>query len=188
MITTTELKQYLNITDSTLDSFLSNVITHCTAKIEAEICTSLSSSSRTRYFNGNSMTLYLINDLNVTALTSLRYREDPTDSWTTISPSLYGIHNVGLLHYVYFSDVFDSSYTYELVYTAGYSTIPTDLKTLCIELSASWFNDSEHGKGRLGLNSQSITIHGQVGTNSFHNVWETRVKPELQKYRVFVLA
>lgn len=185
MVTTTEVKTYLKITDTALDSFFTTLIDECTDKINKYCRTTLSSSSRTFIFQGNGLGLKLIKDINVTAITALKYKENIEDSWITIS-SDFSLHKEGTLAYLYYKNGLGSM-LYEVTYTAGYSTIPAELKGVCIEMVAIKYLESKQGENRLGKLTTSNTIQGQVNTTTFANLMSTRWADILNNYKVVLV-
>ena len=65
----------------------------------------------------------------------------------------------------------------KVVYDAGYTTVPYDLKMACIELAAFWYEKFK--SHRIGLQSVSNT----AGTNSYVEDMPGLVKQTIERYR-----
>ena len=118
----------------------------------------------------------------INSITSIKYKEKPTDSLTTISSTDYAING----RYIYSESGFTKTYIYEVIANFGYSTIPDDLVSIATEMVAIKFRESKNGDDSLGKGTMSDSKSGCAANTSFIDM-NTKFKPILDKYRKYVI-
>lgn len=172
IVTNTNVKNYLDISGSDLDSFITDAI----SKIEADIiafCGQEIEESTVDFIRyGNGKSLMLLKNDPVTAINNLYYRDKPTDSWTEeTDSSKFSLVNHEGIYSIYYDDGFDSSYEYKLNYTYGYSTVPEDIKKVAIEMTAdyllnSYATDLSEAQ-RHGIKQKATGFSGDTQTTTY---------------------
>ncbi len=179
IISLTELKNYLNVSGTTNDTFYTQLINEATNYINNFVRYNVESGSRTIYFSSQSGCYLFLNDINVTAITTLKYKSLPTENYTTVSSAKYALQKIQGLQYLYCEDGYGYEIN-ELVYTAGYSTIPDVIKNVAIEMVTMKIKESGLGKSQLGLAVQTETRNNVTETNqiqSLQNKWHNMLQP-----------
>ena len=180
----TNVKAYLNISGSTLDTLLTPFISQAQKEIENYVGRDLSYGSKTIYRKLNdSTTLLLIDDI-VNSLTSLSYRNTPIDTWTAIDSSKYALTQLNGNYFIYYD--FGSDIEYKIVFNGGYSTYPSDLEQVAIEMVVIKLNESGAGKDLLGKGQVASAFSGTNETTTYIDMFEKRWKRVLQAYKVYL--
>jgi len=184
LITTAQLKSYLKITTNDLDTFLATLIDQAENEITYYVGTALGSSSKTALFGGNSLSIRYMGKLLVTAISSLSYRVTPLDSYVTISSIDYTFYEENGLHWLHYDGIFTAGYQYKVVYTSGYTTIPSDLQAVCLEMCAVKYRDSRQGQNTLGQASVVVNVAGVNSQTSYISLWDLSWKKRLVPFRI----
>lgn len=184
MITITQLKKYVNYTDSDLDGYFQSIIDQ-TENFITEYCQQPideTTVQEVRHGN-NTVRIALPNTTPVSDLT-VEYREVTGTTYSEVTGC--SIVTIGGLPYVYNPNFFYTSRIYRFSYTAGWDIVPEALQRIAIEMSAVAYNEqsSGHGKGLVGLSSVSDNFSGVAKTTTFRNLWMDRWFRELTTYRV----
>lgn len=183
IVSLSEFKTEINFTsgDTTNDTLFTEYIKRAQNIVEQYLNYTVESSSKTDYFYGDSSASYYLSFIPTTTISTLKYKTDLLGSYTTVSSAKYSIYQANGLYYLYYEDGFNESYYYELVYTQGYSTIPTAIKKAVLELAASYYK--EKTRGSLGLLSEGKTLNGIASTTVYANVWSYQTLNELRMFR-----
>lgn len=170
IVSLVELKRYMNISDTTEDTALesyidmvsSHIETYCDRKIAVQ-----SVSSEIHDGDGSSKLYthyYPITQLSTETtpstaqkLAALQYRDSPDSSWTDIEDDYDHVFLDTRKPYIelYEETFYSGHQNIKVSYKAGYSTIPGDIKQVCLEMIVSLWNDSLKGENRLGKQSVS---------------------------------
>lgn len=189
MITLTELKTYLNITDSNKDSLLQSCIDASVKEIEDYCNRKLSSGTYTEYLNGNGRTEIYLRNYPINEVTSILYYTDydgyddifitgdtPENSVLIIEQT----NCIKLLKCYYF---FKGCKNIKITYTAGFDTddAPEDIKSVLLELSSiKYYNSPVSGHARLGKASDNVNSATGESTTFKDPDWKT----VLNKYKI----
>jgi hypothetical protein len=122
--------RYSQVADS-IDGDITEVIAQAETHIEGLVDRTLSSASYTEYSFPRSNEIFLLNR-PVTALTSVDRRASYTDAWTSLDVGTFDIERDGKIGTVVSRDADVAGYEVKVVYTAGYATIPSDIKAAVI--------------------------------------------------------
>lgn len=170
IITNTDVKTYLSVTESTFDSTITDYISKVESEIIDMIGQEVESGTRDVIFKGNGKTRHLLLNNPVTLLNTLSYRAVPTDDWTVVSSSDYTLYEADSVYWIYYN-LFNSSYEYKANITYGYATVPEAIKSVAIEMTTDKLLDSNilniNDAFRHGLNTRAEGVNGYTGTTSF---------------------
>lgn len=187
MITLTELKSYLNITDTSKDVFLQSCIDSSVKEIEDFCNRKISTGTYTEFLDGNSKSEIYLRNTPINTITSISYfdgydtydnifisGDTPLNSAQIISQS----NSVRLLKGYFF---YKGCKNIKIVYTAGYSTTPDDIKSVLLEIaSLKYYNSPLSGHARLGKASDNTSSATGESTSYEKPDWKT----VLSKYRL----
>ena len=145
LCTRKEFKDYLNITgdDNTKDNLIHDLIGRVSKAFETYCGRSFVQETFTEYYDGDGMNQIFLDHYPVQSITSLH---DDSD-WVWGSDTLIASSNYRIMdeRSIVYDGMFSTSrQSVKVVYVAGYSTIPTDLKQVCIEEVARLFKRAEN--------------------------------------------
>lgn len=173
LVTITEVKQFVKPKDTnfevSLSSFYTNIISYVSDSIENYCKKTLVAKDFTGYYNtSNCDTLYLDNT-PINSVSSLKYRTDPTQPY---SNNVITSSNQKILIYPNYIQIYNGYLNsgfkaIEIIYNAGLTTIPGDLKLVTLEMCQMIYNNSNRGNSFLGLKSISDSFNSNAGTMSF---------------------
>lgn len=191
LITIDALKSYLaiDVSNSDNDDILDTIIAYTGALISGYCNQSIELTDRTVTVDGDGCKTIMLYNFPVSAITSVRYRITPVDSWITLAngSDYVPTYQNGIAQ-IYFPERCIKGFSnYEITYSYGYSSIPFDIQLTAIEIATLIYKDSEiqggSKGGRLGLASVSESINGISGSTSFQDYWNTKWKRVLAQYR-----
>jgi len=206
LLTFADVKDYLNIgvasADTAQDVWLQEVLSDVSRDIEISCRRKIAVQSITgEIYDGSSWrsqgtnriyTVYApITQLSTEGtpsdaqkLASVQYRDDPDSAWTDLVTDVD--HLIIGPDYIEAYDAFFplGSKNIKLSYKAGYSTIPQDLKMVCLEMVAMvWKESNRSGIGLLGESSKSSSGLGSSVTRSLMDL-NPRWEKVLGRYRM----
>ena len=207
LIVVADAKDYLNIgsSDTNQDAWLQEIISDLSAEAELyckrkfavqsvadEIYDGLSwrvSEDRRRI----STVYFPVTQLSTQAtpsdaqkLAAVQYRNDPDSSWTDIETDVDHIFFNPRWDYI---ELYDEAFPYgvqniRLSYKAGYSTVPQDLKIVCLEMTAMmWKESNRSSQGILGMSTTTDSYQGGAATKTFRDMKPLWAKT-LNRYRI----
>lgn len=136
-----ELKTYLGITTASEDALLTMLLDSANDFVEGYIGREIASASYTEYFDGDGQREILLNNYPVASITSFEENTGTLNVpvWTAIDASTYKLSpNVGkIFMYCFKRRGFQN---YKVVYTAGYTTIPGDIKLATLKIASGYYN------------------------------------------------
>lgn len=187
MITLTELKTYLKITDTSKDAFLQSCIDSSVKEIEDYCNRKLTSGTYTEYLDGNSKSEMYLRNTPINSVTSISYFDgyDTYDDIFTVgdttSNSILIIQQSNLIKLLKGYFFYAGCKNIKIVYTAGYTTTPDDIKSVLLELaSVKFYNSPLSGHARLGKASDNVNSATGESTSYKDPDWKT----VLNKYRL----
>lgn len=147
LCTREEVKSYMSMTgsNSDIDSTIKDLCNRLSATIESYCGREFSSAEYTEYHNGYGNVILYTNNYPVTSVSGIW--EDTSRDWpvnTEVDSDEYFV-NEGA---IYRRDAYflDWPMSIKIIYTAGYATIPYDLKQACIvEVARSYEQRKEQG-------------------------------------------
>lgn len=175
------------VNDTTLDAAIDRWILQA-AGIAKSICKQpISQETITKYFDGPlNGCHYRTGYTSPVSLTSLSYRQLPTDSWTAISSSFLAVDKTDIYYTNGFPDL-----QYKLVCDVGYtsSNVPADIIQAYAVLVVSAYKRSNIGEsaGSIGVSSITLSRSGETTTTITMKDVTPEVKALLQPYTVIWL-
>lgn len=158
--TLSELKSYLGITGSSEDTLLGLLLDSANDFVLGYICREIESATFTEYFDGDWQTEILLKNYPVTSITSFEYNSGTlnTPVWTTVDPTLYkNSPNTGKIFLSFYK--IRGFQNYKVVYVAGYTTIPWDIKLATLKIASGYYNTrSSDGIKSEGVAGDSIVF------------------------------
>lgn len=196
ILTAAEVKAYMGILSSSTDkdtiigTFISDVSLWIENYLEKKV---VSQTVTDEKGSGDGTEFYYPKYSPVTAVTTLTYRGTPTSSYANVVSNSSNILVDPDGDYI---EVYGTVFPYgrlnlKLTYTAGYSTVPNEIKQVAYEMVATRFresNDPALGQNRLGIQSKSRTEGGGVtNASTFVDMlprWERILKRYVRKVPV----
>lgn len=170
IITNTDVKNYLDITETAYDSKITDYISKVESEIIEFIGQNIESGDTDVIFKGNGKSKTLLVNCPVTLVNTLSYRETPLEDWTVIDTDLYKLYYEDSVYWIYY-DYFNSNYQYKANITYGYDTIPEALKMIAIEMTTDLILNSRGIIGndgfRHGIVSKADSVNGYTSTTGF---------------------
>jgi hypothetical protein len=153
IITLSDTKKYLGFEGaSDYDEILKSLINLVSSWTEMLIGRKIEATNVTEYFDGGTLEI-ILNHFPVNSVASVKYNAGTqnTPNWQTISAEDYTKYlGEGIIKHV---SIFpDGDRNIEVVYNAGFSTVPDDLKLLALELVGRLFNQRK----AQGIKSESM--------------------------------
>ena len=177
-----DYKAYLNVVSSDTDDILETIADAAEKEIEAYLGFDLESDDKTEYYDGSGREVLVLDEYPVTAVTTISYWDG--SDWVDLTSDDYNAKRIKNL-----SSVFTDGYTFEegtmnykVVYTAGYSTIPSDINLAMKKLTRLRWDETPFGMNRLGLNSKNNS-GGVQSSLSFKADAEKEIFNSIAKYR-----
>jgi len=162
------LKSYLNLSVATHDTLLENLIDRTTELFEnftnrklkardySYISTAAAYDSDNATIDGNGRDAIPAPQFPINSLTTLRVDTMEIDARGGVNQSGYVLDKasgiIRLAGYIFGKGLRNV----ELVYNAGYSTVPEDLEQACIEQAAWAFRESGAGSALLGVSAKTM--------------------------------
>lgn len=187
LTTSTAVKSYLDISASTWDTLLGNLITQCTEWIEG-YCGGRRfvkpSSAVTEYYDGDrdddGRTILFLKSYPIVSITSISYMSGAYNAptWNLFDAASYYLPDT-TKNEVHFAELPVGRQNIKVIYTAGYesASLPNDLVLACIQLVARQFNKRK---------SQGV-LNESVGGASlgWSNELDIELRKTLNRYRSF---
>lgn len=157
LVTRQEAKDYLQITTTTYDTLIDSLIQKASGLIESQANRLFGENSYEEIYFGNDSESICLDHYPVIDVDYLSQDIDTENRITNdlIKPSDYFVRvEDGLLELI--DDVFCKSTAYRTIYvkySAGYETIPADIKLACLNLISKKYNDITDK--RSGIQSKS---------------------------------
>ena len=201
MITVSEIKDFLYITDTGQDTWLTEQILNVTGEIQGYCNEVFAETNREDelYDGDGSHRLYLrhypVIQLSVETtptdaeiLASIQIRGTPDDAWEDLEDDVDFIFTDPKWSYIeLYSAIFPfGRKNIKLSYVSGYATIPTDLKLVAIEMVAMhWKKSNRSAIGLLGESSKTTSGLANTTTRQLLDL-EPKWKKVLNRYRRLV--
>jgi hypothetical protein len=182
-----EVQQYVNNTTSSLTSFIQSSISAVSQSFSNYVG-GISEQTYTEYYDGTGTNMLMIMHTPITSISSVQYQLYPTGTFLNFyegSLSANIQYDDGGWIELYDIRFYQGKNNIKIVYSAGYSTIPADIKQACIEEVAMLMDNSNVtgvGKGNLGIKNKSSSNE----TYSFENISSSTEKV-LDYYRKIIL-
>ncbi|MBP2638375.1 MAG: hypothetical protein H6Q72_4282 [Firmicutes bacterium] len=151
------VKQYLNLSNTTSDAFLSRLISAASAFVVTWVKRDLLSASYTEQRNGNGSCRMMLKNTPVTAVSSLTVNGHsiPASTQPGISPGYWFDDKMLYVKGYSFPNGFGNV---TIDYTAGYTTVPLELEQVVIELVANKYKRRDRiGEDSKDLGGQTVS-------------------------------
>lgn len=189
MLALTELKTYLNVTDSSKDTLLQSCIDAAIRELEDFCNRRLTEGSYIEYADGNNKTELYLRNTPINSITSIEYfdeydtYEDLFTGTDTASNSILILTQSNLIKLLKGYFFYKGCKNIKITYTAGYdeTNAPKDIKNVLTEMaSIKFYNSAFSSHARLGKASDNInSATGEAVTYKAPD-WKT----VLNKYRL----
>jgi hypothetical protein len=173
-----EVKNYLGITtiDSTEDALIETLIDGVSKLFEMYCGTVFEATEYTEFYDGDGTSCLFPYNYPITSISGIW--DDMSWEWgdnTKIEATNYRIKNSNtiILRDIVF---YDYEQNIKIIYTAGYITIPADIKQACVEETARKYKGKEH------IDMVSLSF-GTESTTKYINDLLPTTKTVLSKYR-----
>lgn len=189
MIKVADLKSYLKIASSELDSFLQTIIDQTVDEIKSYCRRNFIKGDYYDYLaNQNEKKEYYVKNYPLDEILEIKYFNEDNQNWEdlinqnddTIANSTLILSNIGkiiLLKGYLFKEITRIKYRGGYEFSNTTNLIPNDLQKVVLELSSCNFFKSAKGKSWLGIDSQNIGGASSEGISiDLDRIWENSKK------------
>ncbi len=182
--TLAQYKQYLKITDTSLDDWLTDQITEIEDGIRICLGRSLETATFTEVYNGDGSNELVLNQFPVTSITNVYYMDEDAETWTEyVDETDYDRLVIDYSKLIMVGGVFyEGVGNIKVIYVAGYSTIPGTIKKAAKELLTLAYKNCPAYDGRLGLLSKNKSA-GVSASDVFDPNAEKKIFDKIRFYR-----
>ena len=177
-----DYKEFLNVTSSDTDDILETIAEASEKEVERYLKFDFESESKIEYYDGSDRSVLVLDSFPVTAITSISYWDG--SDWVALTTDDYNDLRIKNQSSVYLDGYVFTKGTmnYKVVYTAGYTTIPTDIQLVIKKVTKINWDSTPLGRNSLGLNtiSNSAGVQSNLNINRFA---KEDVLKELEEYR-----
>ena len=189
IITAAEAKAYMGLSGSDKDTIIGTFITDASTWIEEYLGRKVVASQTVteEVGNGTGTEYFTPKFPPVTAVSTLKSRGSPTGSWAAIVSDSSNI----LIDPINgdFVELYGTTFpagrsNIQITYTAGFASMPNEIKQVCYEMVAVRFRDSNDpglGANTIGLDSHSRSSSGGSSTSKTYldmiPKWEKALAP-----------
>lgn len=152
-----DIYEFTNKTSTTvLDAFFTNWITRISTEFETACDRRLFKQSLFGYYNGDNSNVLLVRNYPIQNISSVNIRSSVNHTWVDITNDIDESY-LNSYKITAKTNVFPiGNATVKLEYTAGYNSIPEDLKGRTIQEVVLIFKKSALGDERIGAQSKTI--------------------------------
>ncbi len=195
LVTLAKYKSYLGIAsnDTTKDTDLTDLQSSVEARVKEYLLRDIESTTYTdELYNGSGWGGLVLRQYPVTAVSSISVYEGigagNVETWTTLVEHTHydrkiipsESYSVLLENYIFTKGI----QNYKITYTAGYSTIPSDIQLACKELmKIVYANSPISGNNRLGFLSVSSNAGGGSQSLSIDPDIEEKILKKIECYK-----
>lgn len=200
IVTVQEVKDFLKITDTTLDTWFTDLIGKVQADIESYCGRQFESTSHTdEIYSGNGSSRLELKDWPVIQLSlaatpssaditgSIEYRNDVDSAWQDLETDVDHIITDPDWWYVELVDNFFpiGKFNIRVSYISGYATVPEEVQQVALEKVVMKYKASNKGHGLLGETSRNESGLGFNSSTSLKDM-EKEWNRVLDRYRKLV--
>lgn len=176
--------------DTSMDALIGRMIAAAEDEIENIICQPVEASTQVIYWDGMGEQEHaLLYTVPVTS-TSLKYRQNPTDAWTTVAPADYAVRPRHFGKTLWYKDGFVPFQEYEYTATIGWAAanVPADILVSGYELVKELYYETPYA-GQSERFGMTAVTEGQGGTTFSKAIQRMRpiIAERLQPYRLYVI-
>jgi hypothetical protein len=163
-VTLAQAKGYLKIPllDLTQDSIVEFFVNASSDLMESEMDRKIKSQSLTEYYDGKINNILMLKEYPIVSISSVKFDASGqfSGSETTVPSTDYGITDDN--NSLYYRGYFPAGYkNIQVIYTAGYATVPMDLQNACLWAVMYYYQMRENkdiGRTSKGKGDESISI------------------------------
>lgn len=161
------VKEFVGITSVNDDALLTRLINDASTLMQSWLSRDITSATYTQKLDGKGIDEITLTNYPITAVSALTI--------DGITPTAYGFDDNNI--YLTDGSVFTKGKrNITVTYTAGFTTVPTDLEQVCVDLVATKYRERD----RIGLDSKALAGETTAfSTRDFPN----RAKAILTQYR-----
>lgn len=176
LTTVLKVKSFLGIENTTDDAKLADLVTRCSAAIATFLSRAIATTTFTEKYDGNGSDVLMLRNYPLASVSSL------TVDGAAVTASADGLTNYGFGlgdTYIFFvGGVFPRGRrNVAITYSAGFSSVPTDIEQACIEMVA----DRYKLPSRIGEKSKALPQGGSVSYDTEH--MSAKVRGLLNPYK-----
>lgn len=173
--------------DTSMDALIGRMISAAEDEIDGIINQPVESTSVVLYWQGQGEVEHrLFYTVPLSAVT-LKYRQDPTIAWTTVSSSDYAVKKTAYGYMVWYKNAFQEDLEYEFTGTVGWSsaTVPADIAVAGYELVKEMYYETPYAGQSERFGVSGVT-EGQGGTTFSKAILRMRplIQEKLAHYRM----
>ena len=185
-----DVKETLGITTNTQDNLIIRKINQATKIIQNYCDNTFSNQTYTETYNGSPQGRTLVlRHSPVISLTSLSYRNTSLNesNFSAVDTNLYFLdNNSGSINFL---DSFWGDWSeWQVVYSAGYSSIPADVSEACVTLACYLFQNPISGQGVHMIQEGARRVQYQMDTKSTNLIERLGLDVMLDTYTDIVIA
>lgn len=186
LVSNNEMNLYLQregSLETSLSGFVNSTIQLISDKFEEYVGRTLIAQNFIGYYDGTGCNKLFTENYPINNIISLQYRNSPIDSWTDFYT---GSATANILTYSNHIQLYSNYFPFgkkniKIVYNAGYTSTPGDIKQCAIEAVKQHYDNSNFKSNRLGLKSSNGG--GDASTSqTYEDIWDKH-KIVLDSYR-----
>lgn len=193
LVTLAKYKEYLKITDTILDTEIGDIANAVETRVKEYLHRDIESTTFTdEYYNGNGRNYMVLRQFPITAVSAIKEYDGLNPSnvemWETL------VQGTDYERLIFATDeattLYMDGYTFEsgmqnykITYTAGYSTIPSDIQMACKELVKIVYDNSPLNQNRLGFLSISDSAGSASENLSLDGEIEMKILKKIEHYK-----
>lgn len=191
LVTLDEVFPYLGIESSTSTTAFVDFAIQCISDTyDNYVGYCLSQNSYVGYYDvSNDLKLYPDN-IPIQSISAINYRFFPLSDWITIDSKYY----VAYADYIFFWNYYPYTFSFwnpkslKITYSAGFPTIPYDLKKICIEDVVNMIQESGFNEENIRLGKNLLGVKSKNANQETYSFGELDIKHQniLNKYKKYI--
>jgi hypothetical protein len=162
LVTLAEYKSYIGITSATQDNAIKSIIPKASALVKStcrRTFVDYVNDAKTDVFASGSARVYL-KEFPVLAISSVEYSSDYGATYTALVEFTDYVVNLedGYIDFLNWEIIPQQLNAYRVVYTAGYETLPEDIKVACLDLITYYLKSDMSVKSQRDAGSNTVQI------------------------------
>lgn len=192
LVTLAKYKEYLKIADTSFDTQLTDIQSAVEKRVKEYLGRDIEATTYTdELYGGMGDECLVLRQFPITAVTAIKRYDgldgSGTEIWTTLVQGTdyeRKIIDAEAIAVVLDGNTFaDGDYNYKITYTAGYSTIPSDIQQACKELLKITWDNSPLSHNRLGFLSTSNNGGSATENLTLDGEIEMKILKKIERYK-----
>lgn len=181
----TQLKFNSNTLEPSVSSFLVNAISTVSDTIDNYCGHGIKVQDYVGYYDGNYSNKLYTDNFPIQSISSLTYRLTPIDSYTNnvVSDITQFVFNYNNYIELYNNFFYCGRKSIKIIYTAGYTNIPRDIRQVALEQIQMIYDTSKFGNNYLGKKSQNNSLNVSQSETFDYTSIEKRHEKILNSYK-----